>query len=268
MSIHAYKATTCCWASRQQQEQQAYIHFLISLYMKKAARNTGTQHPIFWTKKISDMLGWSWIIIIARRIYLPTISKPSFQKGFCKSWSNICVKKNGYGISSSFFFCAKSIKHVWGVGIKKTTAMENHQTSYKCVHIYMSLQNYCKWSGIYFCSVVCFEKTNHIAALGFWWWLDCHDLCWCCAQVVVVVCGKLYCSWTWGCGAGESVSSTVWTWSGRAASICESLISSPPVSVYGKSLLNQKTPFWIVSAWHSGELIARFYILLLPWKKL
>jgi hypothetical protein len=25
--------------------------------MKKAARNTGTQHPIFWTKKISDMLG-------------------------------------------------------------------------------------------------------------------------------------------------------------------------------------------------------------------
>ncbi len=171
--------------------------------------------------------------------------------------------------SSSFFFCAKSITHVWGVGIKKTMAMENHQTSYKCVHIYMSLQNYCKWSGIYFCSVVCFEKTHHIAALGFQWWLDCHDLCWCCAQVVVVVCGKLYCSWTWGCGAGESVSSAVWTWSGRAASICESLISTPPVTVYGKSLLNQKTPFWIVSSWHSGELIARFYmLLLLPWKNL
>jgi hypothetical protein len=39
----------------------------------------------------------------------------------------------------------------------------------------MTLQNYCKWSGIYFCHVVCFEKTLHIAALRFRWWLDCHD---------------------------------------------------------------------------------------------
>jgi len=27
------------------------LHFLTSLYIEKAARNTGTQHLIFWTKK-------------------------------------------------------------------------------------------------------------------------------------------------------------------------------------------------------------------------
>jgi len=158
MSIHAYKATTCRWASRQQQEQQAYIHFLISLYIEKAARNTGTQHLIFWTQK--SKICWVVLDHHHRKKNRSYLLSPNLH--FIKVSANhdqIFVENKTAMESSSFFFCAKSIKHVWGVGIEKTMAMENHQSFYKCVHIYMSLQNYCKWSGIYFCSVVCFEKN-------------------------------------------------------------------------------------------------------------
>jgi hypothetical protein len=118
MSIHAYKATTCRWASRQQQEQQAYIHFLISLYIEKAARNTGTQHLIFWTKK--SKICWVVLDHHHRKKNLSYLQSPNLH--FIKVSANhdqTFVENKTAMESSSFFFCAKSIKHVWGVGIKK-----------------------------------------------------------------------------------------------------------------------------------------------------
>jgi hypothetical protein len=78
------------------------------------------QEPNIWYSGLRRVsyVGWSWIIIIARRIYLPTISKPSFHQGFCKSWLNICGKQNGYGIKY-FLFLRKIHQTCVGSGNKK-----------------------------------------------------------------------------------------------------------------------------------------------------
>lgn len=116
----------------------AYMHTKLLHVVEQAGSSRSSKHTyIFWSRYISRRqleiqepniwysglrrvryVGWSWIIIIARRTYLPTISKPSFHQGFANHDQTFVENKTAME-SSSFFFCAKSIKHVWGVGIKK-----------------------------------------------------------------------------------------------------------------------------------------------------
>jgi len=152
------------------EKQKSYIHFLISLCIEKAARNRWTQHLIFWTKKSMKIC---WVLDHHHHkknlsTYLQTFIKVSANHDPTFVESMMAMQ------SSSFFFWAKSIKRVCVVGREDKWLWKTTKTL-TSVHIYMTLQNYCKWSGIYFCHAVCFEKTHHIAALRFRWWLDYHD---------------------------------------------------------------------------------------------